>query len=274
MRKRLELLFYVLIAAAVFWIFRPEVSTDIRTPRLSSPWMVAPKGEPGLPLPSYITEDNEEPSSALGTAFAIDNDGLWVTARHLAAGCKDLAFAVPGRSGLQVAKRAWINPNSDVALVEGPRARESFAPAPAPPAPGSNAYHVGFPRGEPGDVWSKVIGPARLVTTGRFQSVEPVIEYAEVQRFPALDGSLGGISGGPIFDADGRIIGVSVTESPRRGRITGAVPQSFEALFAAAGKSPQARRTITPALTAETLQRTGNRLRESFTVAMLYCFIE
>ena len=46
-----------------------------------------------------------------------------------------------------------------------------------------------------------------------------------------MNGSLGGISGGPVFDAGGTVRGVIVAESPRRGRIYTAAPTSIDAFL-------------------------------------------
>ncbi len=273
MKRRLEIIGYVLSALFILWQFVPDRGTEVRTPRLPPPPVQPEVRTPGLPFPSYEVEDEGAPRNSTGTAFAVDDQGLWITARHVARGCRKLGFAQPGRRTLVAADRAWLHPHSDTALVEGPAAREGFAPSPAPVAPGSDAFHIGFPQGSPGDVWSKAIGPARMVTRGRHRSDEPVVAYAEVARYPAFQGSLGGISGGPIFDASGRIIGVSVASSPRRGRILGAVPGSFEALFDEAERRPQPARTAAPALAPASLRRTGDRLRKDFTVAKVYCFV-
>ena len=42
---------------------------------------------------------------------------------------------------------------------------------------------------------------------------------------------LGGLSGGPVYDATGRVRGVIVAESPRRGRIYTASPETLDAFL-------------------------------------------
>lgn len=242
----------------------------------------APKGPLGTPTtsdqgstePRYFLEDDSAKRNATGTAFALDDGGLWITARHVAGGCETLGFLRPGQRTIVPAKRVWIHPHSDLALVQGPQARHGFKLSSTSADRGSNAFHVGFPQGKPGDVWSRVIGPARMVVRGRYRSEEPVVAYAEVERYPSFSGGLGGISGGPILDASGRIIGVSVALNPRRGRIIGTAPRSFDRLFDEALRRPRASETASPTLTPTTLQGEGDALRQSFSVAMLYCFVD
>jgi serine protease Do len=56
---------------------------------------------------------------------------------------------------------------------------------------------------------------------------EPVLAWAEQGRTSGLRGSLAGISGGPAFSANGQVIGVTIAESARRGRIYTAAPTSI-----------------------------------------------
>ena len=60
-----------------------------------------------------------------------------------------------------------------------------------------------------------------------------------VGRTRGLEGTLGGISGGPVFDHNGRVRGVVVAESPRRGRIYTAAPDSVEAFLTSLGVSAE-----------------------------------
>jgi hypothetical protein len=64
---------------------------------------------------------------------------------------------------------------------------------------------------------------------GRFTGRAPTIAWAERGRFPDFSGSLGGISGGPIFDARGYLVGVVVAETPRRGRFDTIAPEILAA---------------------------------------------
>ncbi len=253
---------------------RKALSKEVPRKAPKGPLAIPATSDQGSPVPRYFLNDDDAKRSATGTAFALDDEGLWITARHVAGGCQTLGFVRPGQRTLVPAKRVWLHPHSDLALVLGPQARHGFKLSSSAADSGSNAFHVGFPQGKPGDVWSRTIGPARMVVRGRYRSEEPVVAYAEVERYPPFSGELGGISGGPILDGSGRIIGVSVASNPRRGRIIGTAPQSFDRLFDEALRRPRGSEAVSPSLTPSTLKDGGDALRQSFSVAKLYCFVD
>jgi hypothetical protein len=80
---------------------------------------------------------------------------------------------------------------------------------------------------------------SKLITRGRRDSSEPILAWAEFGRTRGLEGTLGGISGGPVFDAAGKVRGVIVAESPRRGRIYTAAPSSIETFLTSLNVSPE-----------------------------------
>ena len=78
---------------------------------------------------------------------------------------------------------------------------------------------------------TKLLSRSKLITRGRRDGAEPILAWAEIGRTQGLTGTLGGISGGPVFDKNGGVRGVIVAESPRRGRIYTAAPSSVEAFL-------------------------------------------
>jgi hypothetical protein len=67
------------------------------------------------------------------------------------------------------------------------------------------------------------------------RSVEPGMLWAEVEREPSTNLPLGGISGGPVVNPDGAVIGIAIGASLRRGRVASAAPESVQAVLAQAG---------------------------------------
>ena len=105
----------------------------------------------------------------------------------------------------------------------------------APLRIGDAGFAVGFPQGEPGELATQLVARSRLVTRGKREGDAPILAWAEIGRTEGLEGTLGGISGGPMFDAHGAVRGVIVAESPRRGRLYTTSPQAIEAFLTSQG---------------------------------------
>ncbi|MCR5878063.1 serine protease [Phenylobacterium sp. J367] len=234
----------------------PEVEGEILGP--SSPFD-----------PSVVVDVPDETGPATGTAFSIAESGVWLTARHVVEGCRTTAIVVGEGQG--VTARVTIDPKGEAAILT--------TDGGAPPLPlalaaglhrGERAYHPGFPQGEPGEATSKLIGRENLVVRGRGARSEPVLVWAETGRTEGLDGSLGGLSGAPALDNQGRVIGVTIAESPRRGRIYTTAPETVEATLASTR-----RRFVAPPLNAslnpENYFRVADSLRRDLRVAQVVC---
>lgn len=228
---------------------------------------------PSLPEPSIFDEQIlvrvDRPQDGIGTAFAINRQGQWLTARHVVDGCSQVSLLVaPGAyvpvSDIQLAG------DSDLALLttgRSPRAAEvDFA---TDLRVGELGYHVGYPSGRPGEVVSKLLARSRLITRGERRGEEPVIAWAEMGRTRGLDGSLGGLSGGPVFDSEGRVRGVIVAESPRRGRIYTAAPTSIARFLNMTGAQPSD--GIRAPFVLEDYGKQADQVRNSLKVVKVAC---
>lgn len=206
-----------------------------------------------------------------GTAFAI-GDGVWMTARHVVDGCAQLFLADGRRRGYRV-ERLEVSPNADVAVF-----RASLESEPLPLTLDSRSlnigepgFMVGYPQGRPGEVLGRLMGREQLIAQGRYRTRESVLAWAEIGRTFGLRGSLGGISGGPAFDAAGHVVGVTVAESPRRGRVYTAAPGSLRAMVLRS--SATAPRGATPGgdFAPESYGEPSHALRRSSRVARVFC---
>ena len=92
---------------------------------------------------------------------------------------------------------------------------------------GQRGFHPGYPQARAGEVASRLLGRETLRVRGRGQRDEPVLAWAEVGRTDGLGGTLAGLSGAPVLDRQGRAVGVTIAESPRRGRIYTTSPDTF-----------------------------------------------
>ncbi|NML11893.1 trypsin-like peptidase domain-containing protein [Sphingobium sp. AR-3-1] len=192
---------------------------------------------PRRPMPDwsdeqFVIEDNPNgPADSMGTAFAVDRDGAWLTAQHVTHGCARVGLE-DGRYARPVL-RVIESREADAALV--PDSLPSDAALPLSrriPQPGTPGYHMGFPAGEPTLVMSELIGEASA-RRGRSDLTQPILAWAEKGRIPSGDGTLSGISGGPVFAEDGHVVGVNSASTDRRGRILTTAPDAVARLTAA-----------------------------------------
>lgn len=210
-------------------------------------------------------------SSGSGTAFAI-GDGLWMTARHVVDGCGRLVLVDNRRRGYRV-ERLEVSPDADVAVFRAALEREPLPLALNPQSltMGAAGYMVGYPQGRPGEVLGRLMGRELLVVQGRYRTREPVIAWAEVGRTFGLRGGLGGISGGPAFDSQGNVVGITVAESPRRGRVYTAAPRSLRTMvLRSAAAAPENARPA-GAFSPQTYGEPSDALRQASRVARVLC---
>ena len=206
-----------------------------------------------------------QPSS--GTAFSISRDGRWVTARHVVEGCRRPAIMVGG--GRAIAADVRLAPRADIAVLltrGGPDAVPVMASHTM--RAGQRGFHPGYPQARAGEVASRLLGRETLRIRGRGQRDEPVLAWAEVGRTDGLGGTLAGLSGAPVLDRQGRAVGVTIAESPRRGRIYTTAPETFgPAIRGVAAPAPP----FEDLVSTENYGRVSDRLRRDLRVAQVVC---
>lgn len=263
---------WLVYAAIVLALLIAAVGRQERTdaPPPPPPTDDGPLLDPASPIdPEVVVDVPDEAQTGVGTAFSIADSGVWLTARHVVDGCKQTALVVGAQRG--VAAEVSIDPRGEAAVLttEGG----------APPLPlglkeplrrGERAFHPGFPQGEPGEASSRLIGRETLVVRGRGARTEPVLVWAETGRTEGLKGTLGGLSGAPALDGSGRVIAVTVAESPRRGRIYTTDPATVEGALAFARARP-ADFAVGQAVTPDNYGRIADDLRRDLRVAQVLC---
>lgn len=207
-----------------------------------------------------------QPSS--GTAFAVARSGRWITARHVVDGCRRPAIKVGG--GRAIAADVRLASRADVAVLitdGGPSAVPVALDRPL--RLGQRGFHPGYPQGRAGEVTTRLLGRETLHVRGRGQRDEPVLAWAEVGRTDRLDGTLAGLSGAPVLDRQGRALGVTIAEAPRRGRVYTTAPDAF---------GPAVRGVQTPdeplmgePITVDNYGLVADALRRDLRVAQVVC---
>lgn len=265
------LLYIIVIAAVVFVLFRVDEGQRANAPEAlpDSPEVGAFLPPPSIYDPEVLVEVGPV-ASGLGSAFAISQDGWWITARHVVDACERVGLIVSHGAATPVTE-VKVALFADLALLKTDRAPAALAIDTSERRfqIGQRAYHVGFPQGRPGEAYSRLIGRETLVATGRYEAHEPVLAWAELGRTSGLRGSLAGISGGPAIAANGQVIGVTVAESARRGRIYTAAPSSIMRLLRV--EQVQAQGTPAPRLTPENYGQESDDLRRELVVAQVVC---
>ena len=253
-------------------IRRPQVSQQApqgHQPQASGP--VLPRASQHDPLFKIKTGKK---SNSTGTAFAVQDDGIWITARHVVDGCDKVGLVTEPRRAIRVF-RVLPHPRADMAMLWTRRTVPPLAISNAPLRVRQKGFHFGFPQSDPGQVTSTLLGRRNMRTTGRYRHTEPVIAWAELRRVPLTE-SLGGISGGPALNANGEIVGVTVASSKRRGRVYTTAPISMDQLLSQAkiepNGLPSAGLNTSPA--DSNFIDYGIALRRQLTVAQVICRIE
>lgn len=237
----------------------------------------------GVKLPPPSSGDQSftikigEKKNSTGTAFSIADNGVWITARHVAFGCRVMGILTGPNKGFKVVKSV-IHPNADVAVLFTKKGAPFFPVAPATHrlALGQSGFHFGYPRGKPGDVHSKIMGRRIMRVEGRYRTAEPVVAWAEQSRQPNTQGPLSGLSGGPILDKNGTIVGVHVAGSIRRGRIYSVPPVSVHQVIQRARAQiggQQRNRLGTSMLNPRDYPRYGSLVRRQLTSAKVLCLV-
>lgn len=231
---------------------------------------VSPELGPILPSDSprdeIVLVDVAPLQSGTGTAFSINDDGLWLTARHVVDGCSKVGIRI-GR-GRIVNVQSQIVENSDLAVLKSDWDRRPLpADLEGERQIGEIGYFFGYPQGKPGEVVGSLIGRNRMKVRGRYTNDEAILAWSELGRSRNLTGSLGGLSGAPVLDKDGEVIGVVSAESPRRGRVYSVAPRYLRGIITDPGKN------IEP-LSLETYGVGADQLRRDRRVAQVICLVE
>jgi len=149
-----------------------------------------------------------------GAAVSVSDQGVWLTAASVVANCKaPMVMATPKR-GLPA--RLLTAPIEGVVILTTAAGAQPAPLADRVVDPGKRAFHIGFPRGAPGEITTKKDKAGAFGQAG-------LDLYAETGRTDGIGDHAGGglmsLAGSPVLDEAGRIVGLTLREAPRRGVI-------------------------------------------------------
>jgi len=218
--------------------------------------------------PAVVVKAPSAPGQGAGTAFSVADSGVWLTARHVVEGCQAVVIVIEPGSGVAATTR--IDPRGETAVL----ITRGGAPA-LPLAPdgelrrGLAGFHPGFPQGQPGEAASRLVGRVRLYPRGRDGGAESVLAWAEIGRTQGLSPSLQGLSGAPVLDVAGRVVGVTIAQAPRRDRIYTTTPSALRAALAFAGVKPAG--NAGEPISTDNYGRVADDLRRDLRIAQVVC---
>jgi serine protease Do len=243
---------------------RPPVQDAPRSTPVSPP-------RPGEPRPGIVIQGGPKQTDATGTAFAVAAAGPLLTAAHVTDGCSRVGILASERSrNARPASGVRTHRTADAALIEIEHR--------APPLPlgddrslrrGDAGFSFGYPRARPGAVHGTLLArdTARRDDAG---GTFPVLVWADVDRDPENDLPLSGLSGGPVLDAGGRVVGILIAGSERRGVFMSTTMAPVRDLLAEAGVAPAADAAAEP-VPVNGFGRYGARLRDRLSVTFAVC---
>jgi len=274
MKRRFEFILYAVLI--VFFLVR-YTNVDTAAPRRPAP--DRPPTGPAVLLPdrarlpsdissTVIVEVDENDQNSVGTAFSVDRSGIYVSARHVIEGCDRVSLIRNQRRIAATLVTKATNRDFAVLKVDSLRAAP-FELSLQVPRRGEDGFMMGYPQGAPADVRATVIGSTVMRSKGRYNTRERVVAWVERERRPGFGGSLGGISGGPVLNGQGRIVGTVVAGAPRRGRVYTTNPSVFsEAGLNTTSSSQQSKNAQ---LTKDNFDQEATQFRRQMRIAQVYC---
>ena len=117
---------------------------------------------------------------------------------------------------------------------------------------------------------SRLLRRETLVMRGRRSRRESVLAWTEADSIGVSGRSLAGLSGAPALDSAGQVIGVTIAQAPRRGRVYTTSPAALHAALARVHVETATGAKAAP-MNEETYGRASNVLRRDLRVVPVVC---
>ena len=203
------------------------------------------------------------------TGFSLGEAGLWVTAADGLESCHTPGVMVA--EGRAVAGKP--RPGADaMQVLATPGAGVPGLPlaGAGQVGPGELGFIPAYPRGGPGEVAVRLLGPQTHRVLARFVANAPVLAWAEIGHTEGMKGARPGLVGAPVLDGAGRVVGLVLSEAPRRGRIYSTTPEGLRRALAASGAAPGPAGPGQP-IGTDNYGRAADDLRRDLRVVQVVC---
>lgn len=247
---------------------QPSLPERVRRPPLLDPSARDPLVEVG-------SHDAQAGAVLLGTAFSVDAGGVWLTARHVASdACGQVVMIIAGRPSPAII--AYLHPEADLAVLKTQGGTPALAFASEQLTVDETGFSFGYPTGVLGATEDELMGRSRMHLGGRLAGITPTLTWAETRRVPETLGTLGGMSGGPMLDVHGRVIGIVVAATTRRGRIHTVAPELLQQVRRTTGLFAGSQRQASEEIAdrPEGLIEAATALSRKSRIAKVYCKVE
>lgn len=255
-----------MLIVVLIYLNASRVSGSYEAPQPPPPEELGPLLPSESPRDQAVIVELEGPASGVGTAFAIDDKGKWMTARHVVDGCSRVGLNLGIGRGIRVDSE--VTETQDTAVLTSKWSRDPLpSDLDSQRRTGEYGYFFGYPQGKPGEAVGSLLGRHKLIVRGRYNTEEAILAWTEVGRSLNLKGSLGGLSGGPVLDSDGEVIGIVAAESPRRGRIYTVAPRNLKGLIPPSDTQPRP-------IAVESYGVEADHYRRSRQIAQVICLVD
>ncbi|MGZ3298100.1 MAG: peptidase [Asticcacaulis sp.] len=204
-----------------------------------------------------------------GTAFSIAKSGQWIMGADSIKGCPHPFLNIGGNLGVpfKVARISGVD-NYVIGTTEGAGKPLPLAD-PKTIEPGQRGFMIGYPASQPGEATARLIGRTVIERHKRFQHNEQVMAWAQAGRTEHIRGNLNQLLGGPVVNSQAQVVGITLRESPRRGRIYSSTPETLARLASTAPRTPDFENSNT--LTKTNYGIVADTLRREYRVAEVGC---
>tara|TARA_B100000029_G_scaffold419020_1_gene424344 strand:+ start:1128 stop:2516 length:1389 start_codon:yes stop_codon:yes gene_type:complete len=186
-------------------------TTQVITTRTTPFPFEFPPGSPFGDLFRDFGEPQQRRTSALGSGFIIDSEGIVITNNHVIQGAEDIYVRVNGEKEHE-AEIIGTDPLSDLAVLKI-KSEEKFSPVKFGDSDKARVGDWVIAIGNP-------FGLGGTVTSGIISARNRSIGLSRYEDYIQTDASINsGNSGGPLFDMNGDVIGINTAILGQSGSI-------------------------------------------------------